>query len=586
MPESDREQKEQDDKKGAAIKSRGRIVDSLWKLLASPRFAVLLLGFIALTALAGAFLPQQPSQQQLHQLTARWGETWVAILNALNFFDLYHSRWFRASLALLCISIFICSLERLPGAWRLIRKRDAALAGGDPERLRIHHRFDYSSGAEEAAGVVRNRLRKKNLRAREETRGENHWLFINRGAYSRLGVYVIHSSIILVVIGAIIGNLFGFEGTLPIREGEKVDSFFLRDKKSGWMPLGFEIQCDKFSFSVDPQTGMAGNYESKLVIFDSGKEVNRVRLRVNHPYHHGGMGFYQSSYELYRDKAGEVGIDSAPIKVFSTDETQLGSVTLPGDGSPVEIPGGGTMRFVRAQADKNTQAISGVIVEVDTGESGKSILDLRPGRKTAPSSGSRIVELIARNLENGSEVVRISMREGEEKEVREGTRVKLGAYFPVFPVHGKEQAAARIFVTAENVTRQHMLFEAFPDFDKGNAQDKLYYSIGKIEQPAPPKKYDGPSYMLDEVDALYWTILDVNHDPGVPVVYTGCVLLLVGLFVAFFRSHSKVWIKFSPGRISMGGTTNRNRAVFEEDFSKLAVELEKLVLEESKGGNA
>ena len=113
MPESDTEKKELNKKNNEDVSPRGRIVDSVWKLLASPRFAVVLLGFIALAALAGAFLPQQPSQQQLHQLTVRWGENWVAVLNALDFFDLYHSRWFRASMALLCISIFICSLEFL-----------------------------------------------------------------------------------------------------------------------------------------------------------------------------------------------------------------------------------------------------------------------------------------------------------------------------------------------------------------------------------------------------------------------------------------------------------------------------------------
>ncbi|GEM_PF-2078033 len=561
------------------------IVDAIWNLLASTRFAVILLAFIALTALVGAFLPQQPSQQLLRELASRWGEGRVAILNALDFFDLYHSRWFQGSLAVLCISIFICTFDRLPKTMRLIRKRDAVLAGGDPERMRIHHGFDLTCKVDKTTDAVRNWIKKRSLSSKEETRGENRWFFINRGARSRLAVYVVHASIITVIIGALIGNIAGFRGRLPLLEGQTEDTFFRWGKFGGWAPLGFQIRCEAFSFSIDPETGMAGNYESDLVILNSGKVVDTIKLRVNHPYYYQGIGFYQSSYDLFVDKTGEVGIESAVVTVLSPDGAELGALTLPEDGSAIEVPGGGLMRIIRAQVNDNTKTITAVTVEIDTGESGKSVMNLRPGQKAVPTAISYAVEVVARKYQDDVEVARISLSAGEEKEIQQGITVKLAAYFPTFPVHGKEESAARIFVTADEEKRQHMLFESFPDFDKMNPQGNLYFSIGKVTQSGDSTKYDGPSYMLEKTDGLYWTILDVNRDPGVPVVYTGCALLIIGVFSSFFLSHRKVWIKVSPGRVSMGAAVNRNRATFEKQFQRWASELERLLSTESREDN-
>ena len=89
---------------------------------------------------------------------------------------------------------------------------------------------------------------------------------------------------------------------------------------------------------------------------------------------------------------------------------------------------------------------------------------------------------------------------------------------------------------------------------------------------------------MTDTDGRYKTILDVNHDPGVPVVYFGCVLIMIGLFTALFGSHRKIWIKIEPGRISMGGTVNRNRQSFENEFGKLSAELEKTLADKSNGG--
>ena len=77
---------------------------------------------------------------------------------------------------------------------------------------------------------------------------------------------------------------------------------------------------------------------------------------------------------------------------------------------------------------------------------------------------------------------------------------------------------------------------------------------------------------------MYATGLQVCKDPGVWVVYLGCGLMLVGLIIAFFMSHKRIWlfIKEDQGGASVlfTGSANKNRVGFEKIFDDLAEALQ------------
>jgi cytochrome c biogenesis protein len=71
----------------------------------------------------------------------------------------------------------------------------------------------------------------------------------------------------------------------------------------------------------------------------------------------------------------------------------------------------------------------------------------------------------------------------------------------------------------------------------------------------------------------------VTKDPGVLIVYSGCVLMLAGLAISFFLSHRRIWVTITPReesgtRILVSGTTNKNKPAFEKRFHKLVKHLE------------
>ena len=72
----------------------------------------------------------------------------------------------------------------------------------------------------------------------------------------------------------------------------------------------------------------------------------------------------------------------------------------------------------------------------------------------------------------------------------------------------------------------------------------------------------------------YYTGLQVTYDPGVWVVWTGCTLMVLGIMIAFFTYHKRVWIRLQRGEkgqviITAAGSANKNRKAYEEDFGRM-----------------
>jgi len=91
------------------------------------------------------------------------------------------------------------------------------------------------------------------------------------------------------------------------------------------------------------------------------------------------------------------------------------------------------------------------------------------------------------------------------------------------------------------------------------------------DQEAIIKRPSG-EYRL-RVKQLYATGLQVTRDPGVWWVYSGCGMMLFGLFVAFFMSHRKIWAhvfeKDGQSYVIFAGSSNKNKVGFEKIFTAL-----------------
>ena len=68
------------------------------------------------------------------------------------------------------------------------------------------------------------------------------------------------------------------------------------------------------------------------------------------------------------------------------------------------------------------------------------------------------------------------------------------------------------------------------------------------------------------------TGLQIKADPGVPIVYLGFGLLMLGVVMSYI-SHSQVWALQDGERLYVGGRTNRAQVVFEQELVAVLDEL-------------
>ena len=89
---------------------------------------------------------------------------------------------------------------------------------------------------------------------------------------------------------------------------------------------------------------------------------------------------------------------------------------------------------------------------------------------------------------------------------------------------------------------------------------------------------------LTLVDVVGSTGLQIKADPGIPMVYGGFGLLMLGVIMSYV-SHSQVWALEQDGTIYIGGRTNRAQVTFERELLTLLAEFDQPTQDLSKGAD-
>ncbi|MFH1154305.1 MAG: cytochrome c biogenesis protein ResB [Pseudomonadota bacterium] len=300
----------------------------VWKFFSSVKLSVVVLLLLAATSVIGTLIPQNADPAFYFQ---KYGEVFYRLFTVLDIVDMYHSWWFLVLVGFLAVNIVVCSIDRLSSTWTIIFSKTVSF---NPERFRkLKDRQVF-----ETIGVMGDRIRvcetvlKKQVGTviRKETES-GVALYAESGRKSRLGVYVVHLSILLLLAGAVIGSIWGFKGFVTIPEGGIVDTVAAGEGGKE-IPIGFSVRCNDFHVSFY-DTGAPEEFRSNLTLIENGKEVLTTDIRVNSPLRYKGINLYQSSY----------GTDSASDVVLTITSAASGMVykqTL-SPGETVDMPENG-----------------------------------------------------------------------------------------------------------------------------------------------------------------------------------------------------------------------------------------------------
>ncbi len=312
-----------------------------WKFFCSVKLTFVLLLSLAFTSIIGTVIPQNESPDLYLRAYGAFG---YQFLDALGIFDMYHSWWFKALLLLLTINIVICSIDRLQSSWKIIFNRHPNV---NPKRFTKHpsaRTWTKKQSVEDLLTAYEPILAKRYGHCRVNRNGGSAFVYGEKGRLSRLGVYIVHASVIFLLVGGLVGSFFGFEGYVNIPEGEATD--LIRIRNTGQIHrLDFTIRCDDFSLTLY-ETGAPKEYRSALSIIEGGETVKQKDIIVNDPLHHRGINIFQSSYgevppsQMTRQQTVASEPSDTYTLVFTSRASQMQYTKTARVGVPMDIPEG------------------------------------------------------------------------------------------------------------------------------------------------------------------------------------------------------------------------------------------------------
>jgi len=247
----------------------------VWRFLASINTAVVcLLVLVALSALL-SFLPQLSPEIKASEEALRWWRTslqerygaFYPLADFLGLFSAYDSPWFRSLVLFILIGAVVCTVNRWPALWRSLRGQHHIVMA---ESFYRTGPFTVSLSPLSPTELSRI-LRRLGFRVFSREEGGLFYFFADRNNWARLGTFVTHLSLVLIVVG-FAWSLLGrqWEITPPLIPGGDV---YRVGGKTLLRLMGFRLEQNS--------DGTVRDYRCYVKI--SGSQGREVQLRVGQP---------------------------------------------------------------------------------------------------------------------------------------------------------------------------------------------------------------------------------------------------------------------------------------------------------------
>ena len=325
------------------------------------RTALLLLLLLAVAAVPGSLLPQEPvdpgavaSFVSRHPATGHW-------LGRLGFFDVYASAWFSAVYLLLVVSLVGCIVPRVGRYWRAVRS-SPPVTPRNLARLSAYRQVwapvpagNMTAGttagtAAELLDRAEAALRRARYRVRRVDGDDS--IAAQRGYLAEAGNLAFHVSLLGVLAAVVVGAFFGYSGQVIIVEGQTfADTATAYDSLRTGRLVGpgdlpaFAVRLDRMTARFaesGTSRGAPRQFLAAVSVTAAGGAVTSARLSVNHPLEVAGAKVYLvgNGYApriTVWDAGGSV-VFAGPVPFVPRDGqyTSVGAVKVP-DAEPRQL---------------------------------------------------------------------------------------------------------------------------------------------------------------------------------------------------------------------------------------------------------
>lgn len=273
---------------------------SLQDFLGSIKFSIFLLSCIALGSILGTVIKQGATPKEYLSV---YSENTFRVITFLGLNDVYHSLWFLALLFLFAVNLTLCTLRRFIPILREDRKtalpEETALMA-----MSLNFRTNTSIDDTRISSIL-----KGYRTVYSGTEGK----VLQKGVLSKYGALLIHTSIMLILIGGFVGLVAGFKGFLILQKGDTKNTITIGGGKPHEKELGFSLKCKEFQVSFYPN-GAPKDYVSTIEVIEDGEVILEKKIRVNSPLTYKGIHIYQASYGSAPSFSFAIGDEQVTLK--------------------------------------------------------------------------------------------------------------------------------------------------------------------------------------------------------------------------------------------------------------------------------
>ena len=264
-----------------------------FRLLADLRFSIFILLLISFCSIIGTVIEQDQSIE-LYKINYPLTNPVFGILtwNRILIFGLdhvYKTWWFLTLIFLFGLSLILCSfLQQLPSL-KIARRCQFFRTTGQFYKLKISTiltNFPFNRIISRIKNKQYSIFHQKNI------------VYCYKGLIGRIAPIIVHFSMILVLLGTIIGSLFGFKAQEMV---PKTENFHIQNILNNG-PLTIVPQTsariNDFWITYTKKRTISQFYSDISILDIQGNETDRKTICVNYPLIYKGIYYYQTDWSL------------------------------------------------------------------------------------------------------------------------------------------------------------------------------------------------------------------------------------------------------------------------------------------------
>lgn len=425
-----------------------------------------------------------------------------------------------------------------------------------------------------------------------------------------------------------------FRGSINIPEGRSSQVAFVA-MRDGYLVQELPFKVEVKDFRIEHYaTGQPKSFESDLVIYDEDlSQPLEQTISVNHPLIYKGYAIYQASFG---DGGSILSLEAWPLtktsatepvefetKVFESSEMKWGNQSLrleltsfrpfninpdPTEEDPERLRNFGPSFGYKLRAS-NGEALEYINYMLPVPKNGRSFY--LSGVRSSPADEFAYLympvdedeslvgfsqflqalyddELVANTAQQMMRETLASLETSDAtlQNNLEQTLITLIAMF----TEGGFQAVGDFIDTALPEAERESLGSAYLSmlremlariyFDSrgvGNEElvtpEQLVFLEDAVDAIGSLPRYGAPVYlMLSDYEHIEASGLQIARSPGKSVVYLGCALLVIGIFILFYLPQRRFWLLLKPEQqqvtVLLAGMSNRNPREFDGYFEQ------------------